>query len=432
MPTKPVEMSVLQEALDGLARAAGNTTHAAAALGVGRACLQHRIALAKRHGLMPGPGLGQLPSPPRGGVQRQPDATPEERREIIRLRAEVASLRRDRADTDGQAMLAQAITDARGRMQAEAIEPPRWTARPDGGKDSAGIPTLMLTDWHVGETVRAAEVFNQNRFDEATADARVRQCIERAVMLAEMHAPAGGHKGGVVFLGGDFVSGWLHEELVRTDWCSPLQSAAWCVSRLVWALRALRDAWGRIYVVGVPGNHGRMTHKPPGKGHAFQSFDWLIYTMVAQRLAESAADKKTITISVPDDGEQIVPVAGTRYHLLHGHQLGVKGGDGIIGALGPITRGAVKVGGANRSLGRDADVMVIGHYHTTLWLPKVIVGGTLKGYDEYARVSRFTYEPASQLLWFSHAKWGPNSPLRVFLQEPLRRPSAECVMRTKA
>jgi hypothetical protein len=260
----------------------------------------------------------------------------------------------------------------------------------------------------------------------------VRLAVERAVLLAGMHAPAGGHKGGVVFLGGDFVSGWLHDELVRTDWCSPLQSAAWCVSRMVWALRALRDAWGRLYVVGVPGNHGRLTHRPPGKGHAFQSFDWLIYTMVAQQLADNPQDRKTITLSVPDDGEQIVPVAGHRYLLMHGHQLGVKGGDGIIGAIGPIVRGATKVGRQNRSVGRDFDTMVIGHYHTTLWLPGVIVGPTLKGFDEYARVSRFTYEPAAQLLWFSHPKWGPNSPLRVFLQDPAARIPADCATRRAA
>jgi len=359
-------------------------------------------------------------------------ATPGERVEIARLKAQVAHLKKDRDEADGQALLARAIADARGGMRAHAVDPPAWTVRGERTKDSPGVPVLLLTDWHVGETVRAAEVFNQNQFDATLADARVRQAVERAVALAAMHAPAGGHKGGVVFLGGDFVSGWLHDELVRTDWCSPLQSAAWCVSRLVWSLRALRDAWGRLYVVGVPGNHGRLTHRPPGKGHAFQSFDWLIYTMVAQQLADNPQDRKTIALSVPDDGEQIVPVAGHRYLLMHGHQLGVKGGDGIIGAIGPIVRGATKVGRQNRSVGRDFDTLVIGHYHTTLWLPGVIVGPTLKGFDEYARVSRFTYEPAAQLVWFSHPKWGPNSPLRVFLQDPASRSPADCATRRAA
>jgi hypothetical protein len=351
------------------------------------------------------------------------ESTSTERREILRLRDEVSRLKKEQSSSDGEALLADAINTARGRMQDEAVPVPNWTLSGTKG-DHAGTPVLMLTDWHIGETVKSPQVFNLNSFDERVADQRVRLVVDRAIQLAATHAPPKGFEGGVVFLGGDFVSGWLHEELVRTDWCSPLQSAAWSVSRLIWALRTLRDAWGRLYVVGVPGNHGRMTKRPPGKDHAFQSFDWLIYTQIAQQLADNTRDRKTIILSVPDDGEQIVPVANTRYHLMHGHQLGVKGGDGIIGALGPITRGAMKTGSANRSVGRDSDVLVIGHYHTTLWLPRVIVGGTLKGYDEYARVSRFTYEPASQLLWFTHPKWGPNSPLRVFLQDPIQTEKA--------
>lgn len=395
-----------------LAKHDGNVTSAAAEANIPRPTMQHRVRAAER---ILGRRLGQ----PRAAPAAPPTA--EERREIARLRAENAQLRKDQATRDGEALLAQAIAEARAGLQAHGVEPPPWTVRGERTKDSPGVPVLLLTDWHIGEVVDPAQVHGHNRFDAATADARVRLAIERAVMLGRMHAPAGGHKGGVVLLGGDFVSGWLHEELTRTDWCSPMQAAAWCVSRLVWALRALRDAWGRLYVVGVPGNHGRLTHKPPGKGHAFQSFDWLIYTMVNQQLADCAADRKTISLSVPDAGEQIVQVAGTRYLVMHGHQLGVKGGDGIIGAIGPIMRGATKVGRAGRSVAQDFDALVIGHYHTTLWLPGVIVGPTLKGYDEYARVSRFSYEPAAQMLWFSHPRWGPNSPLRVFLQDPPAR-----------
>lgn len=417
MAQRPLDPALAKEAYDAI-REHGDSRRAAQALGIADATLRSRAA---RHGpALAAHAANALP------------ATPEERREILRLRAEVDQLKRERQDRDGEAMLAEAIAAARGKLQAEAVAPPAWAIRGERIADSPGVPILMLTDWHIGETVRSAEVFHMNAFDEAAADARVRQVVERAILLGAMHAPAGGHKGGVVFLGGDFVSGWLHEELVRSDWCSPLQSSAWCVSRIVWALRKLRDAWGRLYVVGVSGNHGRLTKRPPGKGHSFQCFDWLIYTMVAQQIGDHATDRKTITISVPDDGEQIVPVAGTRYHLMHGHQAGVKGGDGIIGALGPIMRGAVKIGSANRSVGRDSDVLVIGHYHQTLWLPRVIVGGTLKGYDEYARVSRFGFEPASQLMWFSHPKWGANCPMRIFLQDPPVGDTAACVTKRKA
>jgi len=410
---KRLSRALAAEAVKAVDECNGDTVAASNKLGVVYPTFRHRLrAAALYYNLKPRPKIRK----PSTKLPPQPPATEAERREIVRLRAELARAREDLHRADSEALLASAIAGARGKIAAHAVPPPTWTAKPEKIGDSPGMPTLLLTDWHIGETVRAAEVLGMNRFDADTAEARVKALTQRTIALASSHVDKA--KGGVVFLGGDFVSGWLHEELIRTDYCSPLEAAAWCVSRLVVVLRSLRDAWGRLYVCGVPGNHGRLTKRPPGKGHAAQSFDWFVYIVLAERLQENAEDRRTISLSVPDAGEQIVQVANTRYHVMHGHQLGVKGGDGIIGALGPITRGAVKVGTSNRSLGQDADVLVIGHFHTTLWLPRAIVGGTLRGFSEWDRVSRYSYEPASQLLWFTHPRWGANSPLRVFLQDP--------------
>lgn len=386
-----------QKAEEALAKH-GSQVKAALALGVARQTLQRWLHEPER--------------PPQSASEASP-ITATERKELTSARRTIADLRRQLSEVDSHALMADAIRQARGALDGEAIPPPDWALRQREDDNGPGVPVLLVTDWHIGETVRESEVYGKNVFNEAEADERVRLLVERAIMLSRMHEPAGGYEGGVVLLGGDFVSGWLHEELVRTDWCSPMAASVWCVSRLKWALEQLVEAWGSLYVVGVPGNHGRLTKRPPAKMHAQQTFDWLIYSM----LAEHFVGDDRVTFSVPDDGEQIVDIAGTRYLVTHGHQLGVKGGDGIIGALGPISRGATKVGRANRSVGRDFDVLVIGHYHTWLWLPGIIVGPTLKGFDEYARVSRFSYEPASQLLFFSHERWGPNMPLRIFLQD---------------
>jgi hypothetical protein len=55
----------------------------------------------------------------------------------------------------------------------------------------------------------------------------------------------------------------------------------------------------------------------------------------------------------------------------------------------------------------------MGHWHTYLALSDVIVNGSLKGYDEYARLAmRAPYEPPIQALFFVHpehgitAQWG--------------------------
>jgi hypothetical protein len=65
--------------------------------------------------------------------------------------------------------------------------------------------------------------------------------------------------------------------------------------------------------------------------------------------------------------------------------LGVKGGEGIIGAIGPIMRGEIKKSGQSAALGLEYDINM-GHWHQELLLPRALVCNTLKGFDEYARL----------------------------------------------
>lgn len=127
---------------------------------------------------------------------------------------------------------------------------------------------------------------------------------------------------------------------------------------------------------------------------------------------------------IPSEADAYFQVYGTRFLLTHGDSLGVKGGDGIIGALGPVARGVVKVGTSERQIGRDFDYMLMCHYHQLLWLPNVIVNGCVKGYDEYARLGlRVPYSPPAQALFFVHPEHGITARWPVYL-EP-RRVSAQ-------
>jgi hypothetical protein len=100
-------------------------------------------------------------------------------------------------------------------------------------------------------------------------------------------------------------------------------AANWCISRLHLILQRLREAFGEVFVVCVPGNHGRLTKKPMAKGGTEACFDTLIYDQLADRLRDDAR----IRFHIPPAGDCIVQVAGTRYLVMHGHQMGVKGGE---------------------------------------------------------------------------------------------------------
>jgi hypothetical protein len=78
----------------------------------------------------------------------------------------------------------------------------------------------------------------------------------------------------------------------------------------------------------------------------------------------------------------------------------------MVGALGPIMRGDHKKRGRNQQVGQEYDTLVIGHWHQLVQMKRVIVNGSLIGYNEYAYASNFGYEPPQQALWISNFHHG--------------------------
>jgi hypothetical protein len=101
--------------------------------------------------------------------------------------------------------------------------------------------------------------------------------------------------------------------------------------------------------------------------------------------------------------------------------VGVKGGDGIIGAIGPIMRGEIKKSGQSAALGLEYDINIMGYWHQELNLPRAIVSNTLKGFDEYARLQLGAKPTRStQPLWFVHPTHGITARWSVYVDEPTK------------
>jgi hypothetical protein len=97
--------------------------------------------------------------------------------------------------------------------------------------------------------------------------------------------------------------------------------------------------------------------------------------------------------------------------------LGVRGGDGIIGSIGPIMRGEIKTRGAAPA---DYDILLIGHWHQPLWLPRVFVSNTLKGYDEFAKNAlKAPPTTPSQHMFYVHPTYGITSRYEVYADQPI-------------
>lgn len=379
--------------------------------GIARALGYSRNTVAERKRLL---GIATA-APAKAPASAQIGGSPRDR-EIIRLRDEVARLTRSLKEAHREALSEEAMRILLGRIAAAPATPPEWMIDPAkaGGGRTQEVPAMIWSDWHYGERVSRAETNGLNAYDPEIAKARVRRLVGSTIHLARHHGP-GDYPGAVLNLLGDFVSGGLHPELAKTDVEEAIPAALQVRDLLIWAIDEMLGAFRRLYVPCAAGNHGRATPKPEHKRYVFKNFDWLIY----QLLARHYEGVREIVFDIPEANEVHYRIYGQRYLAMHGDMLGVKGGDGIIGAIGPIMRGEVKTRGQATSSGRDYDVLLMGHWHQELWLPRAIVANSVKGFDEFAKNAlRAPPSEPSQPLWFVHPRRGITSRWNVRVEEP--------------
>ncbi len=310
---------------------------------------------------------------------------------------------------------AEAIRTEIFNLASRSPEPPAWLTGASHKVGSRGVPTTIWSDWHYGEVVRPEEVGGVNEFNTEIAEARIKRLVDTTVDLSYNHMGRAKkqYPGAVVMLGGDMMTGDIHDEITQTNDRTPQQQINGLTDALASALEKMASSFGKLYVPCVVGNHGRDSKKPRTKGRVYTSHEWVIYTNLERYFRKS----KHISIHVPPESDAHFKVYNHKYLLTHGDSLGVKGGDGIIGAIGPIMRGTIKTGRSEAHIGRDFDTIVMGHWHQTLWLPGCIVNSSLKGYDEFARlVLRAPYSRPAQSLWFTHPEHGLTAKWEVFLE----------------
>lgn len=379
-----------------LADGTPNYSAASKALGISRTNLQHH---AERL------GLRAKPEPLLPPEQRQIIALADENK---KLKAQMRELHRDALDSE-------AMRQILGGMVSEPAQPPKWLYEPKVSKGkTAEVPMTIWSDWHAGEVVDLQETNGINEFDIPIFERRVQRLVSTTIDLTRNHGP-GLYPGMVVNLLGDMVSGGIHAELLKTDEEEVIPMTLRVRDILVDALGAMLEEYKQLYIPCTAGNHGRSVQKPEYKRTVFKSFDWLTYQMTARHFAK----EKSIIFDIPTSNEVHYRVFGRRYLAMHGDMMGVKGGDGIIGVLGPIMRGETKIGRQQSAIGRDYDTLLLGHWHQSLFLPRVIVNNTLKGFDEFAKNAlRAAPSTPSQALWLEHPKWGRTMHRDVFLEDP--------------
>jgi hypothetical protein len=341
-------------------------------------------------------------------ARRKPSAAPAPAPASAADVINAAALAAERARDAKQARTtaeAKALADEVARLTATvdfmhrvAAHPPSLVvpkSRPKSGKRAAD-PVFFLSDLHFGETVTREESLGQNEYDIAEAMRRFAKCIDNMLWLRRSMANDGNScDNTLVVLGGDIVSGDIHDELKETNDGGLLDQCGAAVATIAPGLKAIADATpGVMHVVCVGGNHGRLTKKKQIKNNFQHSVEHIgVYHPLRLALGDLGGK---IAWHIPRAERFIFDAFGRRISIQHGDMIRSMGGIG--GVLVPLKRWSA----------RDdmADLYMVGHFHQANAFDELVMNGSLIGESAYSKWLGVESRPPEQVAFVIDAARG--------------------------
>jgi hypothetical protein len=315
--------------------------------------------------------------------------TPVERRnaqdQAAKSRAEVESL----VDQLKEAQARQSFLDAAAGYHA----PPRLLPREKASGVRELAACVLASDWHVEEPVDPEAVAYRNEYNLEIASERIDRFFQGIIWNIEHHRASKriAIRDLILWLGGDFITGYIHPELVESNQLSPTEALRWLMPRLrdgIWTLLK-RLELDHFEIPCSRGNHGRTTDKTRIATGAQNSFEWLMY----HTLASEFRDEKRVHFEITTSAHQYVDVYSQIIHYTHGDEVKYMGG---VGGLGIPLLKAVPMWDRVK----PADIHCLGHHHTLRDYGRAIVNGSLIGYNAFAQSIRAEFEPPQQAMFY--------------------------------
>jgi hypothetical protein len=284
----------------------------------------------------------------------------------------------------------------------------QWAVKRDKGSRNAVVPSVMVSDIHYGECIDPAQIMGVNEYNLSIADHRINTFAKNTVSLLRDTISLE-YPGIHVALNGDLLSGNIHEELSATNEVDVMPAFIGLFDNLYSMISMFRKEFGRVLITATAGgNHSRTTRKVPAKGKAYSNYDWLMSKM----LEKAFQSDKNVTFLISDGDDIQFQIYDHTYRQTHGDAF--RGGQGFIGPFAPITRSETKKRTAAATYNLPYKTLIIGHFHTLMFMGNTIVNGSMVGYNEFAMKINAPYAPPIQALWLNHYRYGITGQYPIF------------------
>ncbi len=308
----------------------------------------------------------------------------------------------------------QAQIDFFNSARHQQINPPTWVVKPRKAGRHTGLAVAHTTDWHLDEVVKPEEIFYLNAYNADIAMMRMKRWMEKVITLPRDYVNGVELEGLVIPATGDLFTGDIHEELKESNERALLASLLYWQEPLIGVLETLEKEYPAVYVAAVVGNHGRLSTRPIFKGRVYDNVEWLFWSTIRDRLKDRGSK---VQVDVSPSMDFNLPLYGRNHLLTHGDQF--KGGAGIAGAYSPLSLGSHRKDKRQRIAQMPMETMVIGHLHQLINIPGVIMGGCMKGYDEFAFGINAAPDPngAAQAFWITTPERAQTIWMPIYLQD---------------
>ena len=305
--------------------------------------------------------------------------------EVARLRSEVANLKSRYkvalAAIDAERSRADSIAGLAGIKAAS-----RPLTKTVKGAKHAATMVVLLSDIHCEERVDPETVNGLNDYSLDVCQQRLEELHERFFRLLEHERQLAKIDRVVVWLGGDLLSGHIHDDTAELAQLAPLAATRWIGERLRGFIDAVADSAKDVIVATNSGNHGRSTEKLRIGTEMEHSFEQHLYLTLA-----SGEKRKNVRWQVGTGYLNYLDLDGFRVRFHHGHAIKYGGG---VGGITVPTNKAIAAWDAIQK----ADLTCFGHWHQFQWLRagRYVANGSVIGHSAYATRIKAAYEPPCQ------------------------------------
>lgn len=244
---------------------------------------------------------------------------------------------------------------------------------------SEAVAISMLSDVHMEERVEKAVVYDLNEYNLSIASKRINNYFTgllKQVNKERQNIPIDKL---VLCLGGDFITGYIHEELRENNYLSPTEATLEIKGMLVAGLKYLSEN-GNFKEIVIPcckGNHGRNTEKKTYATAYKNSYEWMMYNDINNTF-RLIGGYDNLNFNIPKSELTYVEAFDKTLRFGHGDHFKFAGGVG--GVAIPLAKWLHRV---NQQ--RHADMTILGHWHQFLRpTSDCLMNGSLIGFNAYA------------------------------------------------